>query len=703
MWKQYKTVILTAALLAVTAISSFAGEAELLAVLQSDDGSPHAKSEACRELARIGTEKSVPTLVALLGDEKLAHMARMALEPNSDPRVDEAFRAALDSSLRGRPLLGVIGSVGVRRDAKAVDALVGLLNKAEYAPAAARALGNIGTPEAAKGLQGALAGASGETQKAVCEGLLRCAEALTADGKKETAQAIYDSLRGLADAPPQVCAAGLRGAILSRGKDGIPLLVKALHGSDDALVAAAVRSAMELPGSEVGDALVAELPKLPANRRGLVIGVLAKRGDSRVLPAVLEAAQSDDKELRILAFRALKRVGDASCVPALLDAAVNGSAEVSAAAMEALDNLQGKSVDEQVAKQLADAKGKIRLVLMDLATRRRTAAAAPTLWKAADDEDAAVRVAALAGLGAVLDAADLPKLIARLATTKDTTEAAALDKAIQAVCLRSEDQEAAAAKLAEAIPSADGPVKARILETLNIVGGAGALKAVAAAAKSDDKDLCDAASRVLGKWKSIDAAPVLLDLHNSTDDGRLKVRAIRAYIRIARQFNMPAKDRAEMCRTALKTAERDADKSLVLEVLLRYPDDEMQAIAKEAAEIPALKDQANLIVAGMAAKGINRAELGRALAQAGQKPVKLEIVKAVYGAGDKTKDVTKALRKYAKNYRIIFLPNTSYNESFGGDPAQGIQKQLKIKYRIDGKDGEATFGENATIVLPEVK
>jgi len=122
----------------------------------------------------------------------------------------------------------------------------------------------------------------------------------------------------------------------------------------------------------------------------------------------------------------------------------------------------------------------------------------------------------------------------------------------------------------------------------------------------------------------------------------------------------------------------------------------------EAAKVPALKEEASLVLMGMASKGINRAELGKALAQAGHAPVKLEIIKAEYGAGAKVKDVTAILRKYAKNYRIIFLPSTSYNASFD-DPAPGIVKQLKIQYRIDGKEGEVSLNENATIVLPMPK
>ena len=55
-----------------------------------------------------------------------------------------------------------------------------------------------------------------------------------------------------------------------------------------------------------------------------------------------------------------------------------------------------------------------------------------------------------------------------------------------------------------------------------------------------------------------------------------------------------------MCRTAIETAQHDEDKRLVLEVLLRYPSDEMRAIAVDAAKTPALKDEASLVLMGMA-------------------------------------------------------------------------------------------------------
>ena len=58
------------------------------------------------------------------------------------------------------------------------------------------------------------------------------------------------------------------------------------------LAAAAVRSAMELPCPEITDALLAELPKPPAERQGLLILALADRHEPRILPAVLKAARA---------------------------------------------------------------------------------------------------------------------------------------------------------------------------------------------------------------------------------------------------------------------------------------------------------------------------------------------------------------------------------------------------------------------------
>ncbi|NQT38540.1 MAG: hypothetical protein HQ581_13675, partial [Planctomycetes bacterium] len=98
--------------------------AKLIVVLQSD-AAPFDKAKACQRLALIGTKEAVPALAALLADERLSSYARFGLEPIPDPSVDDALRDAL-GRLHGRLLAGVINSIGVRRDVKAVGALTKL-------------------------------------------------------------------------------------------------------------------------------------------------------------------------------------------------------------------------------------------------------------------------------------------------------------------------------------------------------------------------------------------------------------------------------------------------------------------------------------------------------------------------------------------------------------------------------------------------
>src|SRR5205814_291218 len=84
--------------------------------------SPYAKAKACQRLAVVGDASAVPAVAPLLSDPMLSHYARTALEPMPGKQADDALRAAL-GKVQGRLLIGVIGSIGKRRDAAAIVAL----------------------------------------------------------------------------------------------------------------------------------------------------------------------------------------------------------------------------------------------------------------------------------------------------------------------------------------------------------------------------------------------------------------------------------------------------------------------------------------------------------------------------------------------------------------------------------------------------
>lgn len=120
------------------------------------------KDLVCRRLSLIGSAASVPALAGLLENAELSYMARYALERMSCPESVAAIRKALPK-VSGRLKAGMINSLGVRRDAASTSALAALLGDSdpEVAAAAAGALGDIGTPEAARALK-AFAGKNGK-------------------------------------------------------------------------------------------------------------------------------------------------------------------------------------------------------------------------------------------------------------------------------------------------------------------------------------------------------------------------------------------------------------------------------------------------------------------------------------------------------------------------------------------------------------
>jgi hypothetical protein len=124
-------------------------------------------------------------------------------------------------------------------------------------------------------------------------------------------------------------------------------------------------------------------------------------------------------------------------------------------------------------------------------------------------------------------------------------------------------------------------------------------------------------------------------------------------------------------------------------------------VAVKASESAELKDDATraalLIVQKIGGKDASAKEL---LEKIGLAAVKLEIIQAEYGAADAKKDVTAMIRKQAGDLPLVGLPSESYNAAFGGDPAPNVVKKLRIVYRMNGKQGEATFAENAPILLP---
>jgi HEAT repeat protein len=576
---------------------------KLIAILQSD-APPQDKAIPCKQLAIYGDKGAVPALAPLLADKELASWARIALEAIPGPEADAALRAAVPK-LNGLLLIGTINSIGVRRDGKAVETLAGKLNDpdVEVVAAAAVALGKIGGPEAAKVLNQALASASKGALPVVAEGSILCAERFLAESQFAEATQLYDAVRK-ADVPRQRRLEATRGAILARQSDGLPLLIEELRSPARAEFAMALRTARELKGRDVTEAIGAELDRAGADHAVPLLLVLADRADAAVLPKLLQVAQAGSKPTRVATLGLLDRFGDVSAVPVLLNAAAEADAEVAEPAKATLTRMEGKAVDAALLSRLPQTSGKARQVIIELAALRRIEAAVPAIVPSAEDPDPGVRRAALRTLGTLGSEQQAGDLVRLLAKAPEPADRDAIEGALTAICGRTGTK-----SLPQVMPLAknnDSELRKIALRALATIGGPDALTAITSALDDRDEGVQDEAVGTLATWPNNwpdDAAVAepLLDLLKSGKKRSYQVQGARGYLLYVQESKrLTNADKLKAIDHLLPFLKQPQEKRLAISALGSIPTAKALNSLVTLAEEPAIAEEACLAIVNVA-------------------------------------------------------------------------------------------------------
>lgn len=598
-------------------VDQISAEPELIAILASNDAPRADKAMACKRLTVYGSPAAVPELAKLLSDAELASWTRIALEAIPGSEADVALRDAC-ASLSGKLLVGTINSIGVRRDQAAVEMLTGQLSNSDpqVAVAAAFALGKIGGAKATTGLQAALASDSETVRSAAASGCVLCAEQALAAGDAAGAIEVYDQVRS-AKVPEQRIVEATRGAIIAHGADGIPLLVETLRSPERKLFYVALQTAREIPSQELATALLAEVASANPQRAPLIVQALADMPGTVDVQTIVElAANASSKEVRVAAIDAIGRTGDASCVAPLLKIATE-SEDLVAPVKAALVNIPDEAVNQEIVTRLPEAQGDVDGQLLIEVVGLRRIEATDALIQALDSSRPTVRHSALESLGRTVAPERLGLLIKQVVSPKHGEDFDAAATALKTAAIRMPDREATAGELSAAMKDAPPAAQIAILEILGRMGGPQALKTLASYAGGDNVDLKDTSSRLMGEWMTADAAPVLLKLATTGPADKFQVRAMRGYIRIARQFVMPEPERVAMCAEAMQACKQDNERKMVLDVLQRYPSRGTLELAIKATQAGNLRDEAKTAAQRIGEKLKDDAEAQAMLKKAG--------------------------------------------------------------------------------------
>ncbi|GMV90469.1 MAG: hypothetical protein AMXMBFR82_02470 [Candidatus Hydrogenedentota bacterium] len=584
-------------------------EEELIAIVQGD-GDWMAKQQACRELRHIGTQNSVPALATLLGDEKLSHMARYAMEDMDFPEVDAALREALKTT-SGMPKMGVVISLGERRDAEAVPQLVELLSDSDenIAAASAGALGRIATKEAVDALLAVNSERSAAKQRAVVEGLLAAGRNLTEQGQKKLAVTIYDTLQG--EAWPEHARMGaFYGQAYAQPGQAPKRIIDALQGDDAMFRGLAAQLVAETSGKADTLKYAAAVSGLPETGQVALLRALGTRGDSAAHAAVLAALGSSSEQVKLAAITALGKVGSQADVGVLSPMLVSEDEDVSAAARFALRDMAGDEVDAAIAAAVPEASTVVRAALLGMLTERTAPQAIPLALSNLHDDDAGVREAAMRTLVTLGTPAEAPAVIEVLTSTSDADERSTAAEALNAIAGIHGDE--LLPVVLGAVEGAGPEARTVLVRNLGQIGSTKALEAVVAAVGNPDATVSNEAVRVLAGWRSTEAAPHLLTLAKGDDAGRAD-QAFRGYIRLAREEGDAAK-KTEMLKTAMEMASTQETKWQVLAAWGTLHTPESLEALKAHLDNPEVKNEAASAIITVATE-LGKQEGGRAAAR----------------------------------------------------------------------------------------
>jgi len=567
-------------------------ETQLLELLHDAKATADAKRFVCQTLAGIGGDSSVKALAPFLSQPELANPARCALEHIGSPAALRALREEV--SRADKPLkLGLIDSLGSRRDGAALPLLKGLMHHEDrdVARSAIAAVGKHGSESALRILEEA--SVSSDLRPAVTRATLACADRFGAAGRAEVALAAYERLSAKEHAAPVRCAA-LVGLTRSDAARARPVLLSAVFDPALTVRVTAARELGRVADRAVVDAVSGRMASMPPRIQAALLASLRERKQQAGIPLAEAMVVSEDASVRREAYGVLGAAGNATHVATLAKAAATEKA-ARASAYEALLVLHAKGVTQAIIRQVDKAEIPVRVVLTRALADRRASGALAVLLRAVRSPDGALQKAGGKAFAVLARPEDLPELVRLLVSVESASTREQIARAVTSVAKRTKEPSACVAPVVAHLAKAEPKARTVLLPVLGRLGGKDALGAVSQHLKHESPAVRRAAILTATNWSNPDALPALTECARRETDPVCQVLAIRGMIKLA---ELPAERSAPktvaILAEAMELAARPDEKKAALAALPGYCCDEAIRLAKSMTKDPAVAAEAKL-------------------------------------------------------------------------------------------------------------
>lgn len=529
-----------------------------------------AKRFACEQLAVVGSDESLPVVIAMLKNNDTVGIACLALGTRASIKANEAFRSALPS-LQGNARLQVIGALGDRRDAESVELLADLARNSDamIADTAITALEKIGNESALKKMATLRTEASPALANVFIGARLRTAEQLVVNGDNKAAAVIYTEFSQ--PSLPVFIRRAAFAALLQLDKDGgEQRILDTLHGTDSVLKPVAIAGIRSFKSRSVSKKFARELPGLKPAEQICMIEALASRGDSAALAAIRNMISSSDALVRHSAVTAVGNLDGSVSVSFLSEALAKTQDREELQAIEsALSKLKGgRKTDKTIIKEMKKTAGSVRNVFISVTAKRNNRIAVPALLEETAGTDASTVRAAYQALAKLSTGDDLSLLLEKLKKLNAPDARADAESAVAKTMAKVKNVATCTDIICATLARSNGEFRNSLIRLLPNCADAKALATLKAALKDSDLGVRETAVRTLTEWPDNSAWDALTEIRRQAEKDLFRTLALRGLVRLAAKQNMPADANSmDRYRQLFADAQNDDERKLVLSAL----------------------------------------------------------------------------------------------------------------------------------------
>lgn len=576
-------------------------EYQIIDFLRSD-ATWAGKQFMCIQLSLIGTKKSVPILTQLLKKESTANMALYCLTRIPDPAVNKMLRKMLKKT-QGNTQIGIINTLGMRRDDKASKYLKSFLfsKNIETASAAASALGKIGDKKSANYLFQALKKCNVNHQKLMLDGYLACADQQVEMNEAESADAIYKSVY-FGDYPHTFKSAALRGLVLTQPQNGLDFILSSIKTDDLNMQPVAFSLISQLPADISLQPLYDLMSSISELGQVQVLAALAERKEMSAHSMVQKALKNQSQAVRIQAVKSLQNLGKSSDVLTLATLASQKNGLLSNTAREVLYLLNDNDIDDEIIRNIPAADPKVKVELIRSIRERYMTKATYVLIQSLRDPNYRVQRESYKSLGIVAFPENLNQLLVELKQIKNNSVRTEAENALALVALKyDKEQKRTEEVLAGLNKTKDISVQGSLLRILGKIGESDGLPMLKKSLANKNMDIRISAVKALSDWPNAEPADDLKRQIKMTHNTRLKKLSFRGWIQLVdRDKTIDNDNKIQKYIEAFQLAADDQDKKQVLSALANVKTKSALDTAIPMMKTESLKSEAEMAIYGIA-------------------------------------------------------------------------------------------------------